>query len=206
MASNTTGTPDYGDAEARSRQVPAQPRQETMGESVRDAQVVALRDRVRWGSVWAGLLTTFTSFLLLDLLALGLGLIATTGSIASGASTWIIAIIGLIAFFLGGYVAEWTSAVRGSDAGTLNGYMVWALGTTLILGFSVAGLGVLFGALGTAVHQLVATGGVITSVNIVAWGAFISLLLSAIAAIAGGMLAGAGRVPERAPGRVPATR
>ncbi|HEX8035838.1 MAG TPA: hypothetical protein VF510_18425 [Ktedonobacterales bacterium] len=154
-------------------------------------------------------MTTFTSFLLLELLAYGLGLLTnngTNGTGASGASPWVTAIIGLIAFFLGGYIAERTSAVRGNDAGMLNGFMVWALATTLIFALSVLGLSTLFGALGNVAGQFVAAGRSVTPGNVnvnpadiaaatrnAAWGAFISLLLSAIAAAAGGILGGQGR-------------
>lgn len=234
MASNATNPPDYGDyrdAEARRE---AEARRRAQEQSRRDAapasdtasayavgpgeepQAVTLRDRVRWGPVWAGLLTTFTLFLLLALLAYGIGLLANNGNTTSGASTWVIAIIGLIAFFVGGYVAEWTASIRGRNAGMLNGFMVWALGTTFILAFSLFGLGTLFGAVGSIVAQFVVTGRV-TTVNVnptqiaaatrgAAWGAFFSLLIAAIAATVGGMLAGEGRVPGRAHERVPATR
>ncbi|HEX8035288.1 MAG TPA: hypothetical protein VF510_15645, partial [Ktedonobacterales bacterium] len=66
-------------------------------ELVQETQVVAPRDRVRWGPIWAGLLTTFTSFLLLALLAYGLGLLTNdgrSGTGVSGASPWVTAIIG----------------------------------------------------------------------------------------------------------------
>ena len=60
-------------------------------------------DAVRWGPVWAGLLTTLGVFLVLELLAYGIGLLTVTnsdGSVsASGASPWITGVLGLIAFF-----------------------------------------------------------------------------------------------------------
>ena len=208
MASSATNPPDYGDyrdAEARqraqeqSRRDAAPPAGAASAYAVgpgEEQRAVTLRDRVRWGPVWAGLVTTFTVFLLLALLAHGLGLLANIGGTTSGASTWVIAIIGLIAFFVGGYVAESTASVRDHNAGMLNGFMVWALGTTLILAFSLFGLRTIFGVVGIIVAQLVATG----------WGAFFSLLIAAIAATVGGMLAGEGRVLGRAHERVPATR
>jgi len=144
---------------------------------------------------------------MLELLAFGLGLLTnsgTNGTSMSGASAWVTAIIGLIAFFLGGYIAERTSAVRGNGAGILNGFIVWALATTLILALSVLGLSTLFGAIGNVIGQLVAAGRTITPGPInpadiaaatrdAAWGAFISLLLSAIAAALGGLVGGQGR-------------
>src|SRR5690348_2010736 len=44
------------------------------------AGVAATRDSVRWGPVWAGLFTALTVFLVLELLAYGLGLLTTTTS------------------------------------------------------------------------------------------------------------------------------
>jgi hypothetical protein len=178
---------------------------------VQNTHLVTPEDRVRWGPVWAGLLTALTTFLLLELLAYGLGVLTTTtrdGTIAaSGASPWVSGVLGLIAFFLGGFIAERSSAARGGSAGLLNGFMVWALGTTLILLLSVLGLGSLFGALGNVAGQFVAAGGNVAtagSVNVnanqvaqitqsAALGAFFSLLLSAAAAALGGMLGSPGR-------------
>ena len=222
MASNTFNAPETHDGEINRQSTAAQPMRgrAPMGQSslssapnsrelVQETQVVTPRDRVRWGPIWAGLLTTFTSFLLLELLAYGLGLLTnngTNGTGASGASPWVTGIIGLIAFFLGGYIAERTSAVRGNGAGMLNGFMVWALATTLIFALSVLGLSTLFGALGNVAGQFVAAGRSVNPGNVnvnpadiaaatrnAAWGAFFSLLLAAIAAAAGGMLGGQGR-------------
>lgn len=178
---------------------------------VQNPRMVAPEDRVRWGPVWAGLLTALTVFLLLELLAYGLGLLTSTSSdgsiVASGASPWVSGVLGLIAFFLGGFIAERSSAARGGSPGLLNGFMVWALGTTLILVLSVLGLGSLFGALGNVAGEFLAAGGNVPtggSVNVnpnqvaqvtqsAALGAFFSLLLSAIAAALGGLLGSPGR-------------
>lgn len=179
-------------------------------------------DAVRWGPVWAGLLTTLGVFLVLELLAYGIGLLTATnsdGSVsASGASPWITGALGLIAFFMGGYIAERSAAARGGGAGLLNGFMVWALGTGLILVLSLMGLGSLFGALGNAIGGMLASGGQISgpgnvsgnrvaelSQN-VALGAFLSLVLSAIAAALGGLLGSIGRATGHLRGRMSAWR
>lgn len=184
---------------------------ETRVDRVQQASVVDADDRIRWGPVWAGLLTTLTSFLLLELLAYGLGLLTTRSSdgsvAASGASPWVTGAIGLIAFFLGGYLAERSAAARGGGAGLLQGFIVWALATSLILTLSILGLGSLFGALGNVAGQFLAAGGNVNTpgnVNVngnqvaqvtqaAALGAFFSLLLTAIAAALGGMLGSPGR-------------
>jgi hypothetical protein len=174
------------------------------------AGVSVPRDSVRWGPVWAGLFTALTVFLVLELLAYGLGLLTSTtiaGVSASDASPWISGVLGLIAFFVGGFVAERSSAARGGGAGLLNGFMVWALGTGLILVLSALGLGSLFGALGSAVGQI-ATPGTVNPARVseisqnVALGAFFSLVISAIAAALGGWLGSMGTATGQTRGRL----
>jgi len=165
------------------------------------------RDSIRWGPVWAGLITALTTFLLLQLLAIGAGLV-DIGPGSQGGGGWVPALIGLIAFFTGGVVAGMTSAIRGAGSGLLNGFMVWALGTVLILLLSALGLGQLFGALGNVVGQ-VGPGALSSAANSAqgatpnispqeaeqavrtgAIGAFFGLLFSALASTLGGYLGG----------------
>ena len=173
--------------------------------------LVMRRDSARWGPIWAGLITAITTFLLLQLLAIGIGLVGI-GPNNTG-SAWVPAIVGLIAFFTGGAVAGMTSAVRGAATGFLNGFLVWALGTVLILVLSALGLGQIFGALGGVVGQLglFGPGGVnppnnlpnpnvnpaqiADAVRTGAIGAFFGLLVSAIAAALGGYLGGRSNEP-----------
>jgi hypothetical protein len=121
-------------------------------------------DQVRWGPIVAGLVTGVSLFLLLSLLALGLGLAAAeAGADAAADDAGLIggivaAIIGLAAFFVGGYVAGRGSAVVGRAAGAFNGFLVWGLGLVLILWLGVAGLGTLFGAAGDIFAALPAAG------------------------------------------------
>ena len=172
----------------------------------------ARRDSTRWGPIWAGLITALTTFLLLQLLAIGTGL-QDVGPGAQGAGGWVPAVIGLIAFFIGGLVAGITSAIRGAGTGLLHGFLVWALGTVLILVLSALGLGQLFGALGNVAGQL-GPGGLrnaagaaqanapnvspqeaAQAIRTGAIGAFFGLLLSALASMLGGFLGGRTRTP-----------
>ncbi|QIN78373.1 hypothetical protein GBA65_07370 [Rubrobacter marinus] len=172
--------------------------------------LVMRRDSARWGPIWAGLITAITTLLLLQLLAIGLGLVGVSAE--NTGSAWVPAIVGLIAFFTGGAVAGMTSAVRGAATGFLNGFLVWALGTVLILVLSALGLGSIFGALGNVVGQLglFGPGGVnvpnpnlpnvspdqlANAVRNGAIGAFFGLLVSAIAAAVGGYLGGRSKEP-----------
>ena len=172
----------------------------------------ARRDSIRWGPIWAGLITALTTFLLLQLLAIGLGLV-DIGPGSDGGGGWVPGLIGLIAFFTGGAVAGMTSAIRGPGSGLLNGFMVWALGTVLILLLSALGLGQLFGALGNVAGQVGpgALGSAAQSaqgaapnvspqeaeqaLQTGAIGAFFGLLLSALASMLGGLLGGRSKDP-----------
>ena len=170
--------------------------------------LVARRDSARWGPIWAGLITAITTFLLLQLLALGLGFVGI-GPNNTG-SAWVPAIVGIIAFFTGGAVAGMTSSVRGAATGFLNGFLVWALGTVLILVLSALGLGQIFGALGGVIGQigLLGPGGVnvpnnpnvdpaqiASAIRTGAISAFFGLLVAAIASALGGFLGGRSNEP-----------
>lgn len=207
MASSALGTPEGREAR-REREIRRDAAPGTGAgapQVVQATDVIAPRDRVRWGPIWGGIIATFAVFLLLETLAAGIGLVSPSNG---GASAWTTGIVALIAFFVGGWVAEATSAVRGAGAGTLNGLMVWALGITLSLLLSLFGLSTLFGALGNVVGQFFAAGHTIalpggvgtpspstvsSSAQAAGWGAFFTLLLSAIASAVGGWLGSRGK-------------
>jgi hypothetical protein len=150
-----------------------------------------------------GVLAAFLTFLLLELLVFGIGLVAATDRPGdSGNEDVVTGIVGLIAFFVGGYVASKTSGARDPRAGLLDGLFVWALVSILILLFSSLGVGQLFGALGDVIGQSRALGDPTTTIEpsrisdtirSSALGAFLSLLVWAVAAAVGGWLGGAGR-------------
>jgi hypothetical protein len=123
--------------------------------------VIAPRDSVRWGPIVAGLVTALSLFLLLSLVALGVGLAAAGSNTAANqpssvgtAGTIVAAVIGLLAFVIGGFVAGRSAAVGGRGAGALNGFLVWALGVTAILLLGAMGIGALFGAAGQIFGQI----------------------------------------------------
>ena len=206
------GTEDGPEARPDGRRVETAPevaRKDYRGADVgrgADAALAGRRDSARWGPIWAGLITALTTFLLLELLTLGTGLLSFNlgSNSANQVSGWVSAIIGLVAFFTGGSVAGMTSAVRGASTGLLNGFLVWALGTVLMLVLSALGLGQVFGAVGNLVGQLnLLAGGSLNVpgvnfdpqqlINALRTGAlvgFFSLLISAVAAALGGWLGG----------------
>jgi hypothetical protein len=179
------------------------------GDVVQQTQVIAPRDRVRWGPIVAGMLTALGTFLLLSLLALAIGAQtvrvgnANADDVGAGAGI-VTGIIGLLSFLLGGFVAGRTSAVRGRDAGLLNGFLVWALGIGLILLLASMGVGQVFGAAGDLFGQYRALGSpspdvdpaeVQRSLRNAAIPAFLSMALPAAAAALGGFLGSRDRLP-----------
>ena len=158
------------------------------------------RDRVRWGPIWAGLIAALGVFLLLTTAAIAIGAQAVdSGASAdeSGAASGIAsAIIALLAFLVGGYIAARTAGVVGRGYGALNGFLVWALGVVLILALAAFGLGSLFGASGDLFAQYQQMGqpqadvdpeSVVEGIRNGSIGAFLGMLLPAIAATLGGL-------------------
>jgi hypothetical protein len=158
------------------------------------------RERVRWGAVWAGLLTALGTFLLLTTAAVAIGAVAVDSGASAddtGAASGIAsAIIALLAFLVGGYVAGRSAGVIGRGYGALHGFLVWALGVVLILALAAFGLGSLFGASGDLFAQYQQMGSpqadvdqqsVIDGIRNGSIGAFIGMLLPAVAATLGGL-------------------
>jgi hypothetical protein len=113
------------------------------------------RDGVRWGPIWAGLLTALSSFLLLELLFYGLGwLTLDPGQNQPGSSAALVTgILALVAFFLGGLIAGATAMWKGLSSGLLHGFLVWALGVVAFLALTFFGGGALLGSFGSLAHQ-----------------------------------------------------
>jgi hypothetical protein len=182
------------------------------------SQVMTLpTDRVRWGPIWAGLLSAFFTLLVLSLLGLAIGAstvnagqaVQGTGTQNAGSYSAIWAgISAIIAFLIGGYVAGRTAAVHERGWAALNGALVFLLALPILLWLASQGLGALIGnanhiagGLGINLGQLgaTATGAAksITSAQAqqaadtarnTAWGTLIGLLLGCAAAALGGTL------------------
>ena len=128
-------------------------------------ETIALTDdRVRWGPIWAGLLTALTALLLLSLLGVAIGLSTVDAGTAAARGTlppdagrnsaiWG-AIAGLIAFFLGGWVAGKVAGVFDRQWGALNGALVFLLAVPVTLLLAGFGLGGILGTLGSFASAL----------------------------------------------------
>jgi hypothetical protein len=171
---------------------------------VQDTTFVAPRDLVRWGPVVAGLVVAFTLFLLASVLLLAIGLQSIRVGDpnideAAGIGGITTAIIALVSFFVGGYVAGRAAAVPGTGPGLLNGFLVWGLGMLLVLLLAGMGLGGLLGSAGELFQQYRAAGSpqpdvnagdILQGIRDSAFPAFLSLALPAAAAAIGGWLGG----------------
>jgi hypothetical protein len=120
--------------------------------------VLAVRNRVQWGPIIAGVLAAIMAFLLLTILGFALGASVldpanTAGEIGTWGAIWG-AISAIAAFFLGGWIAARTAAVDGAFAGTINGLMVGAAGLLFIIWLTASGLGNLFGTIGSTVGSV----------------------------------------------------
>lgn len=108
------------------------------------------KDRVRWASVLAGLVTVMATLIVFTVLGIAIGLSAfdpgSPNNYSLGAGAGIYGLIaGLIAFFFGGFVAARTAAVTGRDNGLLQGAIVWMITLVVVVNMLGAGIGTLLG-------------------------------------------------------------
>jgi hypothetical protein len=94
-------------------------------------------DRVRWGPIIAGLFAAISTLVVLAVLGAAVAGTAydpgdSARSFGIGAGIWG-AISALLAFFIGGWLAARSAAVRGHGAGLLNGAMVWVATIPLMM-------------------------------------------------------------------------
>jgi hypothetical protein len=114
------------------------------------------QDGVRWGPIWAGLLTALTTFILFELLFYAFGwLTLDPGENDPGNSSGLVTgILALVAFFLGGLVAGATAIWKGLFSGLLHGFLVWALGVVAFIALTFFGGSALLGSFGDLTSQL----------------------------------------------------
>lgn len=113
-------------------------------------------DRIRWGAVWTGVLTTLSIYIVLQLLFFALGWLdlgidgadGTTRAVVSG-------VLALIAFFLGGAAAGASALWHRANDGMVNGVVTWAVTVIALLGIALLGGGALVGSLADTATQFV---------------------------------------------------
>lgn len=116
------------------------------------------RDLVRWGPIIAGLFTALATFILLNLLGAVIGAYTydvgnSLSAFGIGAGIWG-ALVTLLSFLLGGWIAARSAGVFGRGNGILNGAMVWVVTIPLLLlllnSIVTTAVGGIFNVAGTA--------------------------------------------------------
>lgn len=107
---------------------------------------------LRWGPIWAGLLTALGIFFLLSLAAIAVGIQAAPGTAdlqnLGSVAVVVTSAIALIAFFVGGFIAAWSGGLSDPGRSMLNGFLVWTLWLLGVLLLAAFGLGSIVGAMG----------------------------------------------------------
>ena len=113
-------------------------------------------DRIRWGAVWTGALTTLALYIVLQLLFFALGWLDLGLNGAAGSGTTRAAVSGalaLIAFFLGGAAAGASALWHRANDGLVNGVVAWAVTVVTVLALALLGGGALLGSLADVATQ-----------------------------------------------------
>ena len=117
-------------------------------------------DRVRWGPLWAGLITTLSTFTLLQLVFLATKAVdLDLGTGDTSFSFWT-AVSALLAFFLGGLVTGASTKWDRADDGVLQGFLHWALATVALLILGGVSARALAGPLGGFLNSAGSVGGI----------------------------------------------
>lgn len=113
-------------------------------------------DRIRWGAVWTGVLTTLSIYIVLQLLFFALGWLDLGVNGADGTTRAIVSgVLALIAFFLGGAAAGASALWHRANDGMVNGVVTWAVTVIALLGIALVGGGALVGSLADTATQFI---------------------------------------------------
>ncbi|KAA0970716.1 PhnA-like protein [Aureimonas fodinaquatilis] len=134
-----------------------------------DAHAI-MANKVSWGAIFAGVAVALVVQVLLTMLGVGLGVATldpgtgdnpgvTTFSVVAG--IWYL-LSGLIAAFIGGYIAARMSGKTIPTTGALHGLATWAVTTLLVLYFLTSSVGSLVGGVFSGVST--AVGGIASTV------------------------------------------
>lgn len=129
-----------------------------------EAQTVSRRpyfSAIRWGAIFAGVVSGTASYLLLALLGLAVGLTAVdptatepVGAVPLGTGIWT-GVSMLVGAFIGGYVAGHASGLARSMDGMLHGFVAWAVTTLLYVVLATTALGAVLGGTFRIISQTV---------------------------------------------------
>jgi len=154
-------------------------------------------DRVRWGPLWAGLITTIATFTLLQLIFIATKAVdVDLGGNDTSFSFWT-ALSALLAFFVGGLVTGASTKWDREDDGALHGVLLWALATVALLILGGISARALAGPIGGFLNSVGGAGAIaegpgrdraIEAAQDRAAQALISLFLALVAAVAGAVV------------------
>jgi hypothetical protein len=164
-------------------------------------------DWVRWGPIWSGFFTIVSVLAIVGSLGAGIAFSVWHASPNNAfAYGWSI-MTGIIAYFLGGWVASRAAGVAGTGAAVLNAGLTWALSLIAILVVTLYGAGRAFGLLGSNLSTLLNGGPGVASGSLAAtaWVTFVALVIGLILAMVGGLV-GARRLPAMHGAHMPGQR
>lgn len=118
-----------------------------------NASATAAFNQVSWGAIFAGVALALASQFLLNLLGLGVGAAVLdpatadnpdAGAFSIGGGIWFV-VAGIIASFVGGYVASRLSGRPSKSTGGYHGLAAWAVTTLVVLYLLTTSIGALVG-------------------------------------------------------------
>ena len=165
---------------------------------VQETRVVEVGSMLQWGSIWGGVVGAFGVLVVLRVVGLIAGLNAagasTTGQLGTAPVIWG-AIVALVAFFVGGWIAgRTTSHPTGGVTGFITGSMVWVLGAVFVALLAALGTG---GGVGAALGGFgipnimppLSTAGTVQSAAV---GTLVALVLTYVACVLGAIIGTSG--------------
>jgi hypothetical protein len=99
-----------------------------------------------------------------------------------------------VSFFLGGFIATWSSGVSDPGRSLVNGFLVWALWLVAVAVLGAFGIGAIAGAMGDLFGQISAPStdiemdALIDTLRSSSWQSFLALSLTALSAALGGVV------------------
>ncbi len=160
---------------------------------------MAWSDWVRWGPIWAGLLTIIATLSVIGALGAAIAF-SVWGANPNNAFVYGWSILtGIIAYVLGGWVTARTAGVTGIGPAVLNAALAWALSLVALFVIALYGAGNAIGFIGNNLGQALgkpSPGMVAGSAAQAAWITFATLVIGLILAMIGGAI-GARRLEWR---------
>lgn len=174
------------DRDFEARREPETVREGPWTQTMTPSAAAAPVSHISWSSIFAGLAIALITQIILSTIGGAIGLtVGGGGAVTTALGIWA-AVSGLIAMFLGGWVAARMAAVGSIGIGIMHGILVWALffitATILAAAGGAAILGLITPPTITLGQAASATGY-----------ALLGILLSLAAAIVGGIVGGIGR-------------